>query len=350
MPTVPRPRPSRLLAALGFAALVAALPGCATSQAQDSDDAHDQAQDLDLANITLDVELVSSFPAQPRAQVNRTGTRDASITSWNLRYMRTRDGFEGIVAFGREGDSEALPVRYLMALDANHRQFLMVDGVASERAAKARDAIATDREADFAAETFDDVTVAWLRAEMYRAVAQLQERADAAAGPRAGADLAPRAMTAGQACALRLAIYAASFVLPFTKVPLVGAGASLTGQFIGSFVLDAAGTALAGQLGEAARSTAAAAAGGLALESVLSQGPKLGRALGASGAGWAAAFAVGAVLGTDGDYQLAPGDRLERSPDGASVIVHQDGSRTLIPTGGFRTLLPATCRQALAER
>jgi hypothetical protein len=157
-------------------------------------------------------------------------------------------------------------------------------------------------------------------------------------------------MTAGQACALRLAIYSASFVLPFTKVPLVGAGASLTGQFIGSFVLDAAGTALAGQLGEAARSTAAAAAGGLALESVLSQGPKLGRALGASGAGWAAAFVVGAVLGTDGDYQLAPGDRLERSPDGASLIVHEDGSRTVIPTGGFRTLLPATCRQALSER
>lgn len=331
-----------LLASLLVGALALGAPGCASHEEHATDE---QAQDLDLGNVELDVELVADFPAQPRAATNRVGERDEEITSWNLRYMRTKDGFEGIVAFGREGAASTGAFRYLMALDAHNRQVLLLDGVSADRTAKAASAIGASGQADFVAETFDDVTVTWLRAELTRAVASLQDRVDAQLG---ATGLAPKAMSATQICALRLAIYAASFVLPFTKIPLVGRGASLSGQFVGSFLVDAAGSAMIGQVTDAARSSAAAAASGLALESVLKKGSTLVRGLGASGTGWAASFVVGAVLGADGDYQLLPGERVERDAKNATVIVHADGSRTTIPNGAFRSLLPASCRQALA--
>ena len=333
-----------LLSALLMGALVAGTTDCASHE--DPAPADEQVQDLDLGNVELDLELVADFPATPRAAANRTGARDEEITSWNLRYMRTADGFEGIVAFGREGSAADGPVRYLMALDAHNRQMLLLDGVSAERAAKAQGAISSSTQADFVADTFDDVTVTWLRSELTRAATHLQERLDAQLG---ASGLAPRAMTATQICALRLAVYAASFVIPFTKIPLVGKGASLTGQFVGSFLVDAAGSALLGQVTDAARSSAAAAASGLALASVLRKGGTLVRGLGASGAGWAASFVVGAVLGADGDYQLLPGEHVEKDEaKSVTIIVHADGSRTVIPNGAFRSLLPASCRQALA--
>lgn len=339
-------RGPRILACLSVAfAVVASTASCAAPPTS-GEHLDEQAQDLDLGDVELDVELVADFPAEPRGAANRASRRDDDIKAWNLRYMRTRDGFEGIVAFGREGASGAGALRYLMALDARNRQVLLLDGVAAERAAKAEAAIAGDTEKAFVAETFDDVTVAWLRAELTRAVGHLQERLDARTS---AVGLAPKSMTATQICTLRLAIYAASFVLPFTKLPVVGRGASLTGQFVGSFLVDAAGTALLGQVTDAARSSAAAVASGIALESVLRKGGTLVRGLGASGVGWTASFVVGAVLGADGDYQLLPGERLERDDArDATVIVHVDGSRTVIPKGAFRSLLPASCRQALA--
>ncbi len=308
----------------------------------------EEESDLDAAlfgNAELDLEVLNRFPAKPRAEQNLCGQRDAEIRSWHVRYLRTADGFEGLVMFGSE-TNEVVPfaIRYLMALDARNRQVLLIDGVASERSSDAAEAIAAGSTQDFVSETFDDVTVQWLRSELYRILGDLDERLeDTAVG------LGPRTLSAAQICALRLAIYAGSFVLPFTKVPLVGKGATLTGQFVGSFLFDATGSALLGQTTEAARSAAAATASGAALASVFSRGHGLVRSFGASGVGLTASFVVGAVLGADGDYQLMPGDRVEGSGD-ETIIVHGDGSRTTIPKGGFRSLLPASCRQALATK
>lgn len=171
---------------------------------------------------------------------------------------------------------------------------------------------------------------------------------DAIEGGATASSVHLRALSATEICALRLAIYAGASIIPFTKLPLIGRGASLTGQFVGSFVVDAIGTAAIGQLTESAKSAASSVASGVALESVLRQGAKLVRSVGASGAGAAAGFIVGAVMGSDGDYVLLPGDKLEKTAT-ETAIRHADGSKTVIPTTGAARLLPASCRQALGD-
>lgn len=320
-----------------FLTALVATAGCSTSTEQ----GEDAASDFDLAHADVNVELVSGFTSLHRDQVNHLGERDEEISEWSLHYVVTPDGFEGVVAFGTQTDGT---VRYLTALDSKTRATLLIDGVAATRSAEAQQAKQSGAEADFVANTFDDVTVQWLRSELYRIIGALQDDVDA----HEAGGIAPRAFTPAQICAARLAIYAASFVIPFTKVPLIGRGASLTAQFVGSFLIDAAGDAVIGQMTEAAKSSTAAAASGAALSSVLKRMSTPIRSLGGSGVGLAAGFVVGAVLGTEGDLQLLPGDRVVKQGEG-TIIVHKDGTRTTIAAGGAYRLLPTVCRQALGK-
>lgn len=326
---------------VAVAVLAAGAIGCAPGSDPDPDDS---SSALDLANATVNEVLLAGFPSRHRDQLNFLGERDAEIADWSLHYVVTPDGFDGVVAFGREPNGT---VRYLTALDSNTRVTMVLDGVAvarNDEAASAKGARG-DATTEFVAKTFDEVTIQWLRSELYRMIASLEE--DLAATN--GGGIGPRALSSRQVCALRLAIYAASMVLPFTKVPLIGRGASLTAQFVGSFVVDAAGSAAIGQLTDAARSSAAAASSGIALASVLRPMSTPVRSLGASGAGWAASFVVGAMLGTEGDLQLLPGERVERVGDDV-IIVHADGTRTRVAAGGAYRLLPVACRQAFGSR
>lgn len=328
---------------LGVVALTCTI-GCSASADSDSS-AEDEVADAELVltDLELDLPVLAGFPSRSREQANELGQRDLEIASWTMRYVRTRDGFEGLVAFGEQAGGE---LRYLMALDAPNKKLLLLDGVGSERDAEARtaDQSGSEAEAVFAAKTFDAVTVTWLRSELYRMVNAVEAQLD-----REGeGGISTQSLTAGQICALRLAIYAASTVVPFTKIPLIGKAGSLTAQFVGSFVVDAVGNAVIGNVTDAARSATAAAASGAALESVLRKGNKLVRSLGASSAGMGASFIVGAVLGADGDFQLLPGDRVEKTAT-ATVIVHADGTRTTVLSSAASKLLPASCRQALGE-
>jgi len=322
---------------------------CSSAPADEDSSSGDEAAsaELVLADMELDLPVLEGFASRPRDAANALGERDGEIASWSLHYVRTKDGFEGLLAYGAEANGET---RYLMALDAKNREMLLMDGVGESRGAAAREAEQGGRsaEASFAAETFDAVTSTWLRSELDRMLVELGGELDAVESGAGTASVRIRALSATEICALRLAIYAGSTIIPFTKLPLVGRGASLTAQFVGSFVVDAVGTAAIGQLTEAAKSAAASAASGIALESVLRQGQRLVRSVGASGAGAAAGFIVGAVLGSDGDYVLLPGDKLEKSAT-ETAIRHADGSRTVIPTTGAARLLPASCRQALGD-
>lgn len=330
------------------ALLVLACAACGGSGAADDGAVSDDTSaELVLTDLELDLSVLEGFPSRARESANALGERDAEIGSWSLHYVRTKDGFEGLLAYGAEANGET---RYIMALDAKNKAMLLLDGVGQERAAEARSAEegGAGAQATFAAETFDAVTSSWLRSELDRMLDTLGTELDAVEAGASTASVHVRALSATQICALRLAIYAGASIIPFTKLPLIGRGASLTGQFVGSFVIDAVGTAAIGQLTESAKSAAASAASGIALESVLRQGAKLVRSVGASGAGAAAGFVVGAVLGSDGDYVLLPGDKLEKTAT-ETAIRHADGSRTVIPTTGAARFLPASCRQALAE-
>ncbi len=338
-------RRTLLALTLGVVAL-ALTSGCSAAADADSDSEDEVANaELVLADRELDLPILAGFPSRSRDQANAIGERDLEIASWTMRYVRTRDGFEGLVAFGEQAGGE---LRYLMAVDAPNKKLLLLDGVGSERDAEARsaDQSGAGAEAVFAAKTFDDVTVAWLRSELYRMVNALEAQLEREGEGEGG--ISTQSLTAGQICGLRLAIYAASTVIPFTKIPLIGKAGSLTTQFVGSFVVDAVGNAVIGNVTDAARSATAAAASGAALESVLRKGGKLVRSLGASSAGMGASFIVGAVLGADGDFQLVPGDRVEKTAT-ATVIVHADGSRTTVLSSAASKLLPASCRQALGE-
>lgn len=307
----------------------------------------DTSAELVLADLELDLPVLEGFASRPRDAANALGERDAEIGAWSLHYVRTKDGFEGLLAYGTEASGET---RYIMALDAKNKAMLLLDGVGQERADEARTAEANGpgAEASFAAQSFDAVTSSWLRSELDRMLTELGGELDAIEGGATASSVHLRALSATEICALRLAIYAGASIIPFTKLPLIGRGASLTGQFVGSFVVDAIGTAAIGQLTESAKSAASSVASGVALESVLRQGAKLVRSVGASGAGAAAGFIVGAVMGSDGDYVLLPGDKLEKTAT-ETAIRHADGSKTVIPTTGAARLLPASCRQALGD-
>lgn len=207
------------LIAVAFAA------GCSSATNELGSTEEDSAE-LTLADLELDLPVLAAFPSRARDQANALGEQDLEIASWTLRYIRTRDGFEGLVAYGEQAGGE---LRYLMALDSQNKKLLLLDGVDSERDAEARTADTAGREAEavFAAKTFDDVTVTWLRSELYRMLDAVEGQLE-----HEGEGLTTQSLTATQICALRLAIYAASAVIPFTKLPLVGKGASLTGQFL----------------------------------------------------------------------------------------------------------------------
>lgn len=325
-----------------LALALAMVSGCSASESTGAGDESQDDAELVLANLEVDIPVLSNFPSKARSQDNALGERDLEIASWSLDFIRTQDGFEGLIAYGQERDGTN---RYFTAIDVETKTVTLFDGVAAARAtsAKAADQAGSLAETEFVAASFDPVTVAWLKSELYRMLDSVETELD-----RQGAGVQTMALSATQMCALRAAIFVGSSVVPFTKVPLVGRGAGLAAQYLGSFLVEAAGDALIGDLTAAAQASTGGVVAATGIKTVLKKAAPIVLHLGASGGGEAAAFVVGAVLGAGGDFQLLSGDVVEQTPD-ATIIHHIDGTKTVMPKGSMARFLPATCRQAFAD-
>lgn len=326
----------RRLRLLAFASLFACVTsaGCAAPALDNADETND-AINLSPENLEWAADVPGKFPVgepEPHAK----GDRERDVTEWDLKAVKTRDGFEGLVAFGR---TRGAHIRYLMAMDARNKTLTILDSVEAARSfeAEAADGKGEKAEADFVSASFDAETSDWLRREVLAIAARLAE--GLTEGGRPG-DIAAKAtpFMKGE-CLVRLVVGTATMMVPALRFGKLGGAAAM-------FLLPAAADKALGDDKSAAAGVVGAVAGegAAATARLFKKAPRA--VVGAAGivGGVAAMLAGVVVVGVD-EVRALPGDRVEETEE-ATIRHHADGTRTVIYKKGIKSFLPAACQQA----